>query len=268
MAAPMLRLHMLSEYEDSAIVNARVGASKMGFFTSDDAEGFGGEPDASTGELITGAEPGTFEQLPTGTTFQSFHPDYPNGEFGTFCASMLRGIASGLGVSYNTLANDLSDVNFSSMRHGALEERELWKTLQNWLIEAFHQRVFVAWLTESSLRGNVKGIDPTQVGAIAENISWQPRRWQWVDPAKEMKANLDAISARLRSRSDIIREMGRDPEDVWLEIQREQDLLRELGIGEVEQIAVIDTQINPVDKAALPNAAQQDEDAEDDAEAA
>jgi len=45
-----------------------------------------------------------------------------------------------------------------------------------------------------------------------------------------MKANETAIQLGLRSRSSIIREMGDDPDQVWREIEREQDTLEKLGL--------------------------------------
>lgn len=65
-------------------------------------------------------------------------------------------------------------------------------------------------------------------------LSWQPRRWQAVDPQKEAQANKLALDERLKSRSEIIRESGRDPEEVWLEIQRENERMEELQIKPAE----------------------------------
>jgi capsid protein len=59
---------------------------------------------------------------------------------------------------------------------------------------------------------------------------YQPRRWAWVDPQKDGAANKLAIDERLKSRSQVMREMGDDPESTWMEIQREEQLLEKLGI--------------------------------------
>jgi capsid protein len=39
---------------------------------------------------------------------------------------MLRKVATSLGISYSTLTSDLTQVNFSSIRAGTIEEREIW----------------------------------------------------------------------------------------------------------------------------------------------
>lgn len=235
MSTSLMRMHMLGAYEQAAITNARVGASKMGFFTSPDGQSVTGDDTDAHGNLLTGAEPGTFEQLPDGVEFQAFNPDYPNGEFGDFVKACLRGIASGLGVSYHGLSGDLEGVNFSSIRSGVLEEREVWKGLQEWLVDNFCQPVFEEWLQRALMAGAVKTPSGGTLAALQfdkyNRAAWQPRRWSWVDPLKDMQANTAALDAGLRSRSDIIREMGRDPEEVWREIQRERELMELLGVS-------------------------------------
>ena len=42
-----------------------------------------------------------------------FDPDHPNTGFAEFESAMLRGVASGLNVSYAALSSDLSSVNYS-----------------------------------------------------------------------------------------------------------------------------------------------------------
>lgn len=233
----LLRLNMLGGYEDAALTAARVGAAKMGFFTSPTGDSYTGEGEDSDGVTLMDAQPGGFEQLPEGVEFTPFDPRYPTGEFAGFVKATLRGISSGLGVSYNTLANDLEGVNYSSIRFGTIEDRELWKSLQNWLIESFLERVFEAWLPRALLAGiPIPGttsakLRPEHIDKYRD-VVFQPRRWSWIDPAKELQAHEKAIALRLRSRSSVIREMGEDPDNVFTEIQREEERLRSLGLLE------------------------------------
>src|SRR3989337_457635 len=67
MHTAMTRLNMIAGYEEAELVGARLGASKMGFFTSPDGDGFMGDDVDDKGSIITDAEPGTFNQLPRGT---------------------------------------------------------------------------------------------------------------------------------------------------------------------------------------------------------
>ena len=234
MSSALMRMKILDGYEEAAVVAARFGAAKMGFFYSEtgDGEYIGDDVDAY-GNIIDEVEPGAMTELPKGVRFESFDPTYPHQQFPDFVKACMRGIASGLGVSYNSLSGDLESVNFSSMRTGVLDEREVWKGLQEWMIESICEPVYEGWLRNSLLAGVIKigkaALDPVREDKYLE-VVWQARRWSWVDPKKDMDANVAAIENGIRSRSDVIRESGRDPDDVWQEIARENERMKELGI--------------------------------------
>ena len=233
LSTALLRMNMLQGYEDAALTSARVGASKMGFFESEAGDGYVGDDTHADGTVIMDVEPGVMEQLPAGVKFQSYDPTYPVGEFGDFVKANLRGIAAGLGVDYSSFSNDLEGVSYSSGRIGMLEMRETWKTLQEWFASAFCMRIYKAWLEYQLLNGNLlvagSALPVYKFDKFARVII-QGRRWDWVDPKKDMDANLAAIGAGLKSRSEIIRDMGRDPDEVWLEIQKEKEYLLSIGI--------------------------------------
>jgi lambda family phage portal protein len=228
------RTNQLHGFEEAAVVAARVGASKMGFFKSPDgdmsplagdSEG-SGEGDGGQGELIEDAEPGHFAHLPPGFEFQEFNPDYPHAHYGSFVKSCLRGISAGLGVSYNNLANDLEGVNYSSMRAGTIEERELWKALQGWLIGQVHFRVYANWLKGGLASGRIP-LPATKYAKFNAPV-WQGRRWPWVDPKNDVDTKIAEINAGLTSRSRVMREQGVDPEEVWLELEAEKKRLADI----------------------------------------
>jgi capsid protein len=109
---------MLHGYREAELVAARVAASKMGFITSPDGDGYTEDDLEDTHAPVMSAELGSFEQLPTGMDIKLFDPTHPTSAFSDFHKAVLRGIASGLGVSYASLASDLENVNYSSIRQG------------------------------------------------------------------------------------------------------------------------------------------------------
>ena len=228
----LYRMHHIEGWEKAAVINARVSAAKMGFFEWQD--GMGPGPEESHEPITIDAEPGKFHELPPGVKFNGFVPQYPQGEFPGFLKAMLRGVAAGMGVSYNALAQDLEGVSFSSIRSGTLEEREHWKELQEWLIEALVQPVFDAWLEVALLSRRIK----TQAGGtlMAEklekyrNVEWQPRRWAWVDPKADVQAAVASKNNLLVPASTLIREQGRDPTTVYREIAADIAAMRAAGI--------------------------------------
>lgn len=240
MHTAIMRLQNLGGFEEAAVIAARVGASKMGFFTSPDGDGTALVDDVDgDGKLIAEADPGTFSVLPPGYEFNNFNPDYPTSNYEPFIKSCLRGIASGLGVAYNTLANDLEGVNFSSIRTGVLEERDNWMVIQNWLIAAWLQDVFEQWLEQAMLNSQVKTANGATLPiAKLDKFKagfWLGRRWAWVDPTKDAEAAITLINAGLKSRRDVMNEAGRDLEETWAQLQSEQQMAEQMGIALKQQ---------------------------------
>ncbi len=237
MHAAMLRLNNLGGYEEAAIVASRVGASKMGFFSGPDGADAGtlaDTEDAATGELYTETEAGTFGTLPPGTTFTPFNPDYPAAMFGEFVKANLRGIASGLGVAYHALANDLEGVNFSSIRSGTLEERDQWMMVQEWFIEQVLEPIYAEWLGNALAFGQItldngSALPMTKLEKFSGHL-WQGRRWEWVDPLRDIQADIAAIDAQLQSPQRVAAKLGRDLEDLYVEIDQANKLRERMGL--------------------------------------
>lgn len=222
MATSLARMRQMNGMEQAAVVNARAGANKLGFIERNDtADDIDADDDE---EIIINSEPGEWNILPRGATVKEYAPQYPNGEYAIFIKSMLRGMSSGMGVAYNTLANDLEGVNFSSIRQGALDEREHWKELQEWLIESLCIPVFEAWLPRALLSRKIivsgKPLRPERIDRYGV-VEWQARRWQWIDPNADVKAAVATKNNMLASAGQIIREQGRDPDSVWIESARD-----------------------------------------------
>jgi lambda family phage portal protein len=218
MVSAMVRLQMLSGYEEAELVAAREGACKGGFITSATSQEFTGDAVDSAGNQILDMEPGVIRQLDPGQEFVEHDPKHPNTAYNDFIKGVLRGLSSGLGVSYNSLANDLEGVNYSSIRAGLLEEREEWKAIQCWLIEELHEPIFERWLEMALISGALK--TPSGAALPVSRFDkfnmpeWKPRRWDWVDPEKDINASIKAIGARLKSRREVIAEAGGDIEAV------------------------------------------------------
>ncbi len=231
----LMRMYMLSGFEEAAVEHARAGACQMGFLTTPaDPDAYSEDDDTNKNyDIDIEATPATFKELPPGYDVKKFDPNYPNGEFDTFTKACLRGVAMGLGAGYSSLSGDLSSVNFSSLRQGILDEREIWKGLQEWLIYTFVAPIHDKWLKYSLLFSKIKCgsgyLKPERIDKY-KCVSWTVRRWSWVDPVKDINSASIAVKNGFRSRSDVIREIGRDPEEVWNEVEKENETLKSKGI--------------------------------------
>jgi len=236
MYAAMIWLNHLGAYTEAAIINARIGASKMGFYK------LAGDGDLSAvaddtddeGEFIMEAEPGIFGKLPKGWEFQEFNPQYPSAEYEPFNKVMLRGIGVGLNMAYSSVSGDLSDVNFSSIRSGKIDERDAHKFIQSWYINKTVAKMFPVWLETSLMVEAVKmaggRVLPYQKFDKFNAPRWQARGWDWVDPKKDIEADIAAINFGLKTRADVAAERGMDLREIFEQLAEEKKLAGEYGL--------------------------------------
>ena len=229
MAQSMRGLHMTESYREAELVAARVAASKMAFYTSQHGDGYTGDDIDQDGSLVFEAEAGLIEQLPEGVSLETLDWSHPNSNMGDFTKACLRGVASGLGVSYNALSNDLEGVNFSSIRAGVQEEREIWKTLQSFMSDHLMNPLFEIWL-DSAMLNDAVPFPPRKRDKYLE-IIWRPRGFSYVDPVKDQQAFEKAVSLGVMSRSEIAAQQGKDFRDVLEELAKEEQLAYELGVN-------------------------------------
>ncbi len=233
MHTAIVRLKMLGGYENSELVASRLGAAKMGFYKKPAGEQYKGDDEDEDGTPVQEVEPGMFETLPEGWDVEPFDPQHPNTAFKDFVKSMLRGAASGIGISYNALASDLEGVNYSSMRSGKLDERDSWRCIQSWMAQNFNQEVFsggtVNFLTQAMLAGPLKKLPFTKFEKF-DAATWKPRGWEWVDPQKEVTAHREELEAGLTSRTRVLSKRGIDFKELLDEIAEEKEMMAAKGV--------------------------------------
>jgi lambda family phage portal protein len=206
-----------------------MAASKMGFFISESGDEV--PADDYDGKVpIIDAEPGAFHQLPAGVDFKPFDANHPSSAFAEFEKGILRGLASGLGVSYASLSNDLEGTSYSSIRQGALEERDAYRRVQSFLLQHFVIPAYSQWLRHA-MEFNVVPIPATRFDKFFDASVFRPRGWQWVDPQKEINAAVTAMHNGIMSMQDVSNQYGRDIEETFSQIQRDQELAESLGLS-------------------------------------
>lgn len=228
MSSAMASIKQLNGWREASIVAARMGASKMGFFTSPTGDGFVAD-DLDGNVPIIDAQPGTFHQLPQGVDLKTFDVGYPTSEFDSFHRSVLKGIASALGVSYTSLANDLEATSYSSIRQGALEERDFYRSVQQVMIDHFVEPVYEAWL-EAAMEVDTLFMPIATFDKFSMASEFRGRAWNWVDPMKEMNAAVLGMKNGVLSLQDVAAQYGKDTEELLAEIQRDKSLMEQFGI--------------------------------------
>ncbi len=207
--APTVRtLYDLGLYDDGTLKRVQLSALFAGFISSDDPQGLGDELDTELPDL----QPGTMYLLKSGQSVQ-FNSPPPANDDPAFREWILRSVASGLGITYESLTGNLSTVNFSSARMG---HHDMGRNIDAWqwnlFIPVFCGGVF-GWFKD------MIAASPDYAGFKIDDLTveWTPPARTVVDPAKEWKALQTAVRSGFMSLPEAIRSQGFDPDAVLAE---------------------------------------------------
>jgi lambda family phage portal protein len=232
-APAMVRLWLLDQYDDAELDRKKVAAMFAGFITRpgpDDVMGEDGSQKDADGAALVGLQPGTMQLLLPGEDIKFSDPADVGGTYESFQYRTLLACCAAMGVPYTNVTGDLRQANYSSLREGKLEFRRRIEQFQHaTLIFQLCRPVWQRWLRDAVLAGalDVPGFASAPGGYLA--VKWIPPKWDWVDPLKDRKAEIEAIEAGLKSRSDVIESEGYDAEEVDRRIAA--DRAREQALG-------------------------------------
>lgn len=229
----LVKLNELDQYDDAELVRKKTAAMFAGFITRqhpDDVLVGEGQAD-SHGIALAGLEPGTLQVLDPGEDIRFSDPADVGGSYSEFLRNQFRAVAQAVGITYEMLTGDLTQVNYSSIRAGLLEFRRRCEMFQHSvLVHQMCRPIWQAWMTQAVLSGALEAPGFKKSRRIYTSCKWIPQGWSWVDPEKEFKAMIRAIRAGLISRSEAVSSFGYDAEDVDREIATDNERADELGL--------------------------------------
>lgn len=233
LARALVKLNELDQYDDAELVRKKTAAMFAGFVTrlapEDNLLGEGA-PDGQ-GVSLAGLEPGTLQLLEPGEDIKFSAPADVGSSYAEFMRQQFRAVAAAMGITYEMLTGDLTQVNYSSIRAGLLEFRRRCEALQHGVI--VHQLcrpIWQAWMEQAAIEGRLTMPAFSRRRREYLAAKWIPQGWQWVDPKKEFDAMQTAIRAGLLSRSQAISAFGYDAEDIDREIATDNQRADELGL--------------------------------------
>lgn len=229
------RLNDMDGYSEAEIIAARGAASYMASLETDQEYGEPVDDQVGSTREVT-IEPGNVERLRPGEKLNFHTPNRPNPNMDSFMRTMLREVAAATGPSYESLSRDYSQSNYSSSRLALLDDRDLWRVLQLWIIRTFRLELHRVWLQQAVLSGAIEAIRRDEYALNQrkyEAVRMKPRGWSWVDPTKEVTAYEKAVRCGFTTVSDVISltGAGRDLEDVLSERSEELALMEEKGLS-------------------------------------
>jgi lambda family phage portal protein len=256
-APAMVRLFLLDQYDDAELDRKKTAAMFAGFITKTAPEDpMMGEGAADLdGAAIASLEPGTMQVLLPGEDIKFSTPADVGGGYEAFQYRTLLAVSASLGLPYHLVTGDVRQANYSSLRAELVEFRRRIGQLQHGVMA--HQLcrpIWRRWLETAVLSG---ALDTDRTAL--RPVQWIPPRWDWVDPLKDIQAQVLAMEAGITSRRKVVEATGYDIEEVDRENAADAARVKELGLsyktnpGET-QGARATPQAEPDPNAPAPNA--------------
>lgn len=256
----------LADYLDYSLMQAIVSASLAVFVETEDpvaaafrlgrpmdgmAQGGGGD-----GQQYQEITPGMFMYGRAGEKPHILESKNPPPAFDQFVERIVRAISASTGQPYEVVARDFSKTNYSSARAALLEVWKLYKLYHSWFVRNYCQKIWEMVVEEAWLKGLLavpKGApDFWAARHLWTECVWTPPARGYVDPVKEISANILALENNLTTMADLAGEQGRDYQDILEQRARERKAEEDLGIAPRTSA--------PAPKRATPTTRQEDKD--------
>ncbi|MEM9970401.1 MAG: phage portal protein [Pseudomonadota bacterium] len=210
LAPVLIKIGDVTDLSDARAYREKVAGCFSAFIHSNDdaAEGLGGASKSDKSHFnypLEGLEPGTITHLRNGDSVTFGSPPQVEG-YSEFWRAQALEIAMGVGLSYPTLTGDMSQGNFAMGRMGWLEDQ---RAFDSWRSSVMMSQFL--WRVGSWIKVGISTRDTFDIG-------WTAPAREMIDPSKDTRAALEAIKGNIKSRDQVIRSLGRDPEDVDAEI--------------------------------------------------
>lgn len=231
LARVLLTASDLEMYDNAELKRKQVAATITGWIkkqpgidglplVDNDAEG------DTAGTVEQKMELGTLSVLNEGEDI-TFAPSADVGQtYDDFERRTLLRLAAGIGITYEQLTGDMLNVNYSSARVALIEFRRLCEQdVYTGFVPQLCDPVFRAFMIAAVQAGLIPGLgirEFTRNLAAYTAAEWVMTKWDWIDPQKEITAFRESVRCGFQTRSEIIRSLGNDPEQVDREMAADQ----------------------------------------------
>ena len=183
-----------------------------------------------SGKMLT---PGMITEMNQGDEIQVVDPKGGYGEAEGMIKIQQRLIASGQGLSYESVSRDMSSVNYSSARQGSIEDDMTFKEDVE-LILGVLDEIYETFIISGYLAG-VFDLPDFFTDRVAKrkylSHNWVSSPKPWIDPVKEANSNKTALETGIKTFAELSSENGRDWKEKIDEIAQVAAYAKEKGVN-------------------------------------
>jgi len=241
------RVRDLQLYEDAELARKNL-ETRLSVVYSGDPDllsnpGADGSTTNTSGGELGDLPSGGFTAVPAGSKMEVVAPTAAPG-FVEYVKYGIHLIANGMGSTYELCTGDMSEVNFSSARIRQIDfrrdiEQHQWLTLVPRLLTPLRRAFIDAGVLAGKFSRNYA-------------VEYSMPKWDYVNPAQEVEADIAEISMGLSTVSEKLRRRGLVPATVFAEAKADFDTLRSTGVLEVLMTIMGRTKIDASASAAGP----------------
>ena len=204
----------------SVFITSNIGAPGAGRFAKKDAEG----------KPLQRVRPGMITHLQPGESVETANPSRSVTNAKDFVGVQQRLAGAGLGLSYELMSRDFTKSSFSAARQGMLEDRKTFEPIQQYMIGHFCDVVYKEWMDAAVLSGQLDIPDYWARREEYTAVAWVPPGWSWIDPEKEVNADIKAIQSGGKTLSQWCAERGYDWREQLAQMALEKKTAEALGL--------------------------------------
>jgi lambda family phage portal protein len=221
----LVKLNDLDKYDDAQLVRQQIAALFAGFvtdsadeFAGDEADIMGGEVSADGATELASLEPGTIQGLGQGRSINWSDPPDPGNSYLDFMREQKRGVAVSLGILYEQLTGDYSQINDRTFRAAVNEFRRRCAMWQHHLVVfQWCRPILRRWAELAILSGRVRLPAGVTIGQVAR-AKWVPQGWAYIHPVQDVQSKELEVRAGFKSRASVVSAAGDDVEQIDAEI--------------------------------------------------
>jgi lambda family phage portal protein len=212
-----------NSYNEATVLQKKIASSAMGFITNSDntqEELLDGENPYR--EYVEYFEPGSIKELAPGQQIQTLNPQAGTDKITEFYDAVLTTISTGLGIPKQSLISDTSSASYSASKLADRMSREGFKTRSNLLISKVLKPIYREFIKRIMVT-ELNNLSFTNFENIA-SVNFITVRQISLDPNKDAQYEQVLLEMGVKSKSQIIRDLGMEPQHVFEELKREAEI--------------------------------------------
>lgn len=256
LSAVMDRLTDLKDYEEAERIAAKIGASIALKITKehDNPNPLGSTQDDKSPRELDWFPGIIFDNLTPGEDVESIKNERPSNQLKDYRSLSLRSISSGTSAGYSSIARDYNGT-YSAQRQELVESRVHYAVLTEDFISRVTRPTYRRFVGACLIAGLLPEelLRDANLATLA-NAAYRGPAVAYIDPLKEVRSEIEAIQAGIRSKTSVVLTHGGNPEQVEKEISSERERDEAAGIVHTS---------NPKWKLAASSAETDDDDTDE-----